>query len=238
MFGTALKAPGHGNVSHNREKQPLFDIYNDTNTIGQVLKIDDLKAEVVRTLEGNLTYAGSRIYASGTGFFNIIEDQIQRDHFRRDDATARKLEELSDFWRNTRMQQYSFGTKVETQIALLPNLRAWVNGSYTQTWDETENPLANVPPFKYNIGLNLDLPVGLNVFAIYKGVPMFTSPTAGDPEKTVDGIHALDMNLTQRILSHVTAEFQVANLLDQDFPQAVSEAYPGRNLAVTLSTRF
>lgn len=238
MYGTALKAPGHDNVSHNREKQPLFDAYNDTNTINQVLVIDDLKAEVIRTVEGNLTYSAKMIYVSGTGFYNLINDQLQRDHFRRADSTNRKLEELSDYWRNTKEEQASFGAELETQVAVSKNLRLWLNGSFTQTRDENGDPLGKIPPVKYNVGLSHGLPTGLNVFAVFKGIPAFTNPTSAEPENTVDGFNVVDVNLTQKLFGHVTAELNLANVLDGDFPESVSEAYPGRTMTVSLSTQF
>lgn len=238
MYGTALKAPGHDNVSHNREKQPLFDIYNDTNTINQVLKVGDLKAEVIRTFEGNLTYSTKMLYVSGTGFFNIIEDQLQKVHFRRADGTNRKLEELSDFWLNTKEEQTSMGAELETQVAVTKDTRLWMNGSFTRTQDENGDPLANIPTLKFNLGMNHTFPFGLNVFTVFKGIPAFTGPAPSDPERTLGGMTVVDVNLTQKISDHLMAEFNIANLRDDDFPESVSEAYPGRTMTVSLSTRF
>ncbi len=238
MYGTALKAPGQDNISHNREKQVIFDTYNDTNTINQTLKVADLEAEIIRAFEGNLTYASKMFYASGTGFYNIIENQIQRDHFTRADSTNRKLTELSDYWLNTKSEQKSFGVELETQVAVTQSLRIWLNGSYTKTEDEKGDPLAYIPPIKSNLGVTYTTPKGLSAFAVLKMIPSFTSPSASNPDSTVTGFNVIDVHLTQKISNHASAGLSVANLTDSDFEESVSEAYPGRTITVSLSTQF
>jgi outer membrane receptor for ferrienterochelin and colicins len=238
MYGTALKAPGQDNLSQNKEKQFLFDLYNDTNTIHQVLKVGDLSAETIRTFESNLTFTAKRLYLSGTGFYNIIENQLQRGFFIRADSTQRRLIELSDYWLNAGSKQTAYGAELETRFLIAENLKAWMSGSYTRAMDENDVPVAAIPPLKIGLGLDYLFSMGLNVFVAMKWIPDFTSPTGSNSDATVHGLDVVDVNVTQKLSDHITAALSVANLLDEDFPESVSEAYPGRTVIASIGTHF
>ncbi len=256
MYGTALKAPGQDNISHNNEKYSALVLYNDTNHINQTLSISDLSSETIQTFEGNLTYTNKRFYISGTGFYNVIKNQIQRVNFKRKDSVNVNITGLPDYFLNTADKQKSFGGELETQVFVTKDIRLWVNGSYTKTQDEKDTPLAGIPPLKCNVAVNYNTPIGLNVFAVLKATPNFTAPIAAtdsvsatantafipaktaEPDHTISGLYIIDLNFTQKISKNINAELNLANLLDKDFPESIGAAYPGRTVTVTLNTHF
>jgi outer membrane receptor protein involved in Fe transport len=266
MYGTALKAPGPDNVSHNKEKYKLIQNYNDTNTLNRHYVLNPLKAENLQTVEGNLTYTIGNLYLSGSGFYNIISHTLLRQNYF--DGV------LSDFWQNVNYSTYAAGGELEAQFAPIEPLRFWISGGYTKTWAKLDsgelwnnaallkdtaigNVVEGIPSVKSYFGVSYTTPFKLSCFLVVKGVwslvkmadtrntdgtPRSSKPesvrTAADKASDFQpGYWPVDVNLRQALGCNLGIELGATNLFNTQYYSA-NGSVPMPNRTITFSVTY
>jgi outer membrane receptor protein involved in Fe transport len=220
------------------------------------LSLKDLKAQVIQTVEGNLTYTQDNMYLSGTGFYNIISNSLQRDYI------FGKERVLSDFWYNSDMKAYAAGFEVEGQIAPTEALRFWVNGSYTRTWRNGQtardtvlnsrdtvvmvdttfmDAVTNIPIAKSNFGVSYTAPFGLNAYLVVKGIWKMVQPSTGDNywDDYDPGYWLVDMNLSQPVGKNFNITLGITNLLNKEYSYFRGvDPGPMRTVSLGMTSNF
>jgi outer membrane receptor protein involved in Fe transport len=234
IYARALRAPSVNAVSHNIEKEPLLTMYNQAN--GTQYALTPLTPETIQTLEVAGVYAGARLGASLSGYYNVLMSSIDRlDAFP---GVA------SDYFVNAEGSARVMGVEGEVRAIPAKNLRLTLNGAYAHTPSE-QVPFAGIPIVSGNFigdytfaGLH-----NLNAALIVKGVGRYTPgvPSAVLPmgRNTTRGTAIIDATIHFPLAPYATLGVVGRNLLGQSmFPYEPDGTTPraGRTVMLTLMT--
>jgi outer membrane receptor for ferrienterochelin and colicins len=246
MYSTALQPPSALAISYNIEKQPLIDAHNRLNPSKPVY-LQHLDAEMIHSIEGNLTFSMNTIFASVTGFFTVVDKPIQ----------YKILSPLGFYYQNAGYNTFSRGAEVEVRWAPLNRLRFWASSSYTKTWadyargdvlpnnrnvlrDTTVfNIVEDIPLGKTYLGVNYRTRFGMSLFAIVKDIwaVVRTADVRGGPGADFDpGYWLVDIKVEQPLARSITLEAGISNLLNTQYYFGHG-LYPGANRVVSLSLK-
>jgi outer membrane receptor for ferrienterochelin and colicin len=242
MYATAFKAPGQDQISLNKEKEWSLQ--------GTTAVLKPLRAEAIHSLEGNLTFSMNTIYASGSYFFTIIDNAIERRTWFRTPTFP--------FYQNVAYNSYSSGGEIEVRYMPRKFLGFWASGSYTRTWanyskgdflpngnkarrDTTvQNIIEDIPSAKTYIGINYQASFGLSTFAVFKRIWSLvrTADTRDDAGADfVPGYSLVDLKLTQRVSKNFSVEAGIENLLNQQYSY-MHGWVPGPNRTLSLALKM
>jgi outer membrane receptor protein involved in Fe transport len=249
MYATALKAPGQDNYSTNQEQLPDLEKFNRENHTNFQLRT--LRPENIRTFETNLTFSMNTVYASASGFYNIITDAIEHRVW-----WTSGLSNLPELDQNVNYTMYATGGELELRYAPWQFLRLWAGGSYTRTYanfkaGDTLPPdrkvaladttidyvIGEIPAGKSYLGVNYTAPWGMSVSAALKSIWKTTKLklSTGLP-LFYPGYSLLDLTLQQPVGEYLVVELGVNNLLNEQYFYGDNGIQvPGDNRSISLS---
>lgn len=230
MGGRALRAPGIKEIGQNA--QYINELgRNGFNNPG----LFSVKAEAIQTLEAALVQNYEKIYVSLTAFHNETRDEIIRSGF----SYIKDSVEIPGSWFTNRpgiikAQGFEFDLKARLgkQWILLYNI------AYAQSKDQEGKELPSIPTFKTNLGATFTYSqhFPLAVTAVGKYMSGFTDQSVGAdyPSRLI-----VDLNVMVPLISNLSAEVQVRNVLD-DKAVLPSSRVPGagRSFLATLAMKF
>lgn len=230
MGGRALRAPGIKEIGQNAQ------YINELGRNGfDNPELFSVRAEAIQTLEAALVQDYDKVYISLTAFHNETRDEIIRSGF----SYIKDSVEVPGSWFTNRpgvikAQGFEFDLKARLgkQWILLYNV------AYAESKDQEGKELPSIPTFKTNLGATFtysqQFPLAITLVGKY--MSGFTNQSNGTayPARLI-----ADLNIMFPLISNLSGELQVRNLLD-DKAILPSSGVPGagRSIMATLAMKF
>ncbi|MFZ5844515.1 MAG: TonB-dependent receptor [Pseudomonadota bacterium] len=206
LIGKALKVPGIKEIGHNREKAPAL--------VSDAL-IPNLEPESIYTRELVLTYATARVLANLTYFNMVIADQI-RELSLAPDAYIDPDSDAPGIFQNSRGETRSEGWEAAIRSHLSDNSWLFANISLADTKDPNNEPVANAPHLKTNVGFSYSAN-RLTATAVAKHVDEYAGTNGAKPYQ---GQLVVDVNLSWSLSEAMAVDMSFFNLFDETYFQA------------------
>ncbi len=230
MGGRALRAPGIKEIGQNAQYINELGRNGFNNP-----ELFSVKAEAIQTLEAALVQNYEKVYISLTAFHNETRDEIIRSGF----SYVKDSVEIPGSWFTNRpgiIKAQGFEFDLKARLG-----KQWIalyNIAYAESKDQEGKKLPSIPTFKTNLGATFTysqkFPLAVTVVGKY--MSGFTDQINGFsyPSRLI-----ADLNVMLPLISNLSAELQVRNVLD-DKAAIPSSGVPGagRSVLATLAMKF
>lgn len=231
LYGSALRTPGLKEVVGNEEA-------NQVGT-GNSPVPGDLNAEVIKSLEGGVTFTPKRWNIGIALFNNITQNSLdQTTHAGFVDSDGNNVSYFENSGNDIKAQ----GIEVDAVFALNRDLKVFANYTTAKAYYDdgtTKVDFTQVPDQKVNAGVSYTLPLRnfpATISLLSKNVSGYfvTQSTYGKDE--VNGFNFIDMNFLFPIASNIGLEMQIKNLTDEQFYQPSITNKPERDVLYSSRT--
>ena len=232
----ALRSPGLQEAGLNQQ------IIQKYAADGVNLNLDDIEPETISTSEIGLTFANNELMTFITFFSNKTKHTIEKKV-----VVAESPQDKIYFNANGNIE--AMGIEVEVQYKASDHWQLLTNYSFAESKDSDNDKLADVPTGKFNIASTYSNNNNFStlVYRYIDGFQNSDSNTYNDP-----GSYSIfDLNLIHMLSSTAKLEFQIRNILNEDFNiPKTSVAYssdidelgdtpiPSRNVLFSLDVKF
>lgn len=236
QVGQALRSPGLQEAGLNEQIIQKHAANNVT------LKLDTIEPEIITTSEVGLTFSENHLMTSITYFSNETKNTIEKE--------AVIIGNPEDkVYVNAGGNIEAQGIEIEVQYKANDQWQLLTNYSFAESKDSNHDKLADVPTGKFNIATTYSNNNNFStlVYRYIDGFQNSDSNTYNDP-----GSYSIfDLNLIHMLSSTAKLEFQIRNILNEDFNiPKTSVAYssdidelgdtpiPSRNVLFSLDVKF
>ena len=232
----AMRSPGLQEAGLNQQ------IIQKYEANGVNLNLDAIEPETITTSEIGVTFAENNLMTSITYFSNTTKHTIEKKSVSTEDPQ-------DQFYLNANGNIEAQGVEVEVQYKVNDHWQLLTNYSFAESEDRSHDKLADVPTGKFNIASNYSK-TNISSTLVYRYIDGFQNSddnTYMDP----DSYSIFDLNLIYKLSSTAKFEFQIRNILDEDYNiPKTSVTYssnidelgdipiPGRNMLLSLDIKF